>query len=85
MVYPEPREEYDTAIDPQEEGVVYLLSKIIDLLIKEDMSYREAMEYYCFNIQPLISMGLDVIDDVTIEENSSEEELWKEENSSEEC
>lgn len=84
MVYLEPREQFDNAIDPKEDGVVYLLSKIIDLLIEDDMDHRTAMEYYCFNIQPLIQVGLDVMDDISMEEHSSEEELWREEDSSEE-
>jgi len=71
MVYIEPRTQFDSALKIDESQIIYILSKIIDLLMACGMSYHEAMDYYCFNIECI--PGLTVEDDLSeeyIEEDS---------------
>ena len=53
MIYLEPRSVFDSAI-VQEEPVVYGLDKLIKVLMNQhDCDYFEALDFYCFNIEPL--------------------------------
>ena len=47
-----------------EEPIVYSLSILIELLQQEmECEYLDAVDFYCYNIEPLIDMGLEVQDD----------------------
>ena len=62
-VFLEPRESFDVAMI-DESTALYSYIKIIDVLMAFGMSWIEAVEYYCFNIEPLIMyVGLNVEDD----------------------
>ena len=62
-VYLEPRERFDVAMI-DESTALYSFTKIIDVLMGGEMSWIEAVDYYCFNIEPLIMyVGLNVEDD----------------------
>jgi len=53
VIYLEPRSVFDSAI-VQEEPVVYDFNKLIEVLISGfNGDYFEALDYYCFNIEPL--------------------------------
>mgnify|MGYP003109014961 FL=1 len=63
MLILEPREMYDKAMI-SEEPIVYSLSILIELLQQEmECEYLDAVDFYCYNIEPLIDMGLEVKDD----------------------
>ena len=63
MIYLEPRKEFDLAIIDHE-TITYSLTKIIEVLMDGGMSWIDSMEWYCFNIEPLIQyVGLKVLDD----------------------
>lgn len=53
MIYLEPRSVFDSAI-VQEEPVVYDFDKLIEVLMSQnDWDYFDALDFYCFNIEPL--------------------------------
>ncbi len=63
MIYLEPRSIFDSAIieiDP----VIYDLELLIEAMISSyEWTYEEAIEWYCFNIEPLkLYQGLQVRD-----------------------
>ncbi len=64
MIYLEPRSRYDKAII-DEKNIVYSLEKLIDILIDVlNCDYIEAIDFYCYNIEPLSFKGFNVVDDL---------------------
>ena len=63
-IYLEPRKTWDRAIIDQE-NIIYSLSIILYILMEsQSMEYIEALEYYCYNIEPLTFQGLSIQDDI---------------------
>lgn len=53
QVYLEPREHFDACIVNVKHVVIYSGDKIIDMLIERHAwSYNEALDYFCYNIEP---------------------------------
>lgn len=64
MIYLKPRLTYDKAIIQHDPQVVYDYDKLIELLCDElDCEWLEAVDFYCYNIEPLKFEGLLVNDD----------------------
>ena len=64
MIYLEPRSRYDKAII-DEKNIVYSLEKLIDILMENlNCNFIESIDFYCFNIEPLIYKGLKIHDDL---------------------
>ena len=64
MIYLEPRSTYDAAILQEDPKVIYDYEKLINLLCKQlDCDWLEAVDFYCFNIEPLTLQGLLINDD----------------------
>ena len=66
MIYLEPRSTFDRAIiDISNDRVIYDYDLIIDvMMIDFDWDYLTAVEWYCANIEPLISdVGLMIRDE----------------------
>ncbi len=61
-IYLEPKETYDQAIIDQDR-IIYSFTKIIEILMEDGMNWEDAVEFYYFNIEPLIFEGLAVLDD----------------------
>ena len=61
-IYLEPKETYDQAIIDQD-NIIYSFTKIIEILMEDGMDWIDAVDFYCFNIEPLIFQGLAVLDD----------------------
>ena len=61
-IYLEPKETYDQAIIDQD-NIIYSFTKIIEILMEDGMDWIDALDCYCFNIEPLIFQGLAVLDD----------------------
>ena len=60
MIYLEPRSIFDNAI-VQEEPVVYDFDQLIEVMMDSyDWTYIEAMNWYCYNIEPLKYEGLKI-------------------------
>jgi hypothetical protein len=60
VIYLEPRKVFDAAIilnDP----VVYNFDKLIEVMMEHwDWDYIDALEWYCYNIEPLKYKGLKI-------------------------
>ena len=53
MIYLEPRSIFDKAI-VKKEPVVYNFDKLIEVMMESyDWTYESAIDYYCYNIEPL--------------------------------
>lgn len=66
MIYLEPRSTFDRAIiDHSNDRVIYGYDLIIDVMMDDfDWDYLTAVEWYCENIEPLISyVGLMIRDE----------------------
>ena len=61
-IYLEPKETYDQAIIDQDR-IIYSFTKIIEILMEDGMDWIDAVDFYSFNIEPLIYEGLAVLDD----------------------
>ena len=60
MIYLEPRSIFDNAI-VQEEPVVYDFDQLIEVMIDSyDWTYEDAIDWYCYNIEPLKYRGLKI-------------------------
>ena len=60
MIFLEPRNIFDHAI-VQEAPVVYDFDKLIQVMMDSyGWSYIEAIDYYCYNIEPLKYKGLKI-------------------------
>ena len=67
-IYLEPRSEYDAALK-DEENIIYCFDLLIDILMKSlNVDYNQAVDFYCFNIEPLTYEGLAVEDNGYYEE-----------------
>jgi len=63
VIYLEPRKTFDKALIDKSTGL-YSFTKIIAVLIDCGMEWIDAIDYYCFNIEPLIMYkGLKVKED----------------------
>jgi len=57
-IYLEPRSRFDAALIDTE-NVIYDFDLILEILMQnEDWDYMMAIDWYCFNIEPLIYRGL---------------------------
>tara|TARA_R100000353_G_scaffold136653_1_gene97044 strand:- start:624 stop:818 length:195 start_codon:yes stop_codon:yes gene_type:complete len=64
MIYLEPRSTYDKAIIQHAPQVVYDFEKLIEVLCEDlNCDWYEAVDFYCYNIEPLKYQGLLVKDD----------------------
>ena len=64
MIYLEPRSTYDEAIIQHKPKVVYDYNKIIMILCRDlNCEWLDAVDFYCYNIEPLKSQGLLVKND----------------------
>lgn len=53
MIYLEPRKVFDAAI-VESDPVVYDFDKLIEVMMTAyDWDYIDAIDYYCYNIEPL--------------------------------
>jgi hypothetical protein len=53
VIYLEPRKVFDAAI-VKSDPVVYDFDKVIDVMMTAyDWDYIDAIDYYCYNIEPL--------------------------------
>ena len=53
MIYLEPRKVFDVAI-VESDPVVYDFDKLIEAIMTAyDLDYIDAIDYYCYNIEPL--------------------------------
>lgn len=60
MIYLEPRSIFDSAI-VQEKPVVYDFDQLIDVMMDSfDWTYGEAIDWFCYNIEPLKYKGLKI-------------------------
>lgn len=57
-IYLEPRAEFDAALIDTE-NVIYDFDLILEvLMLNEEWDYMMAIEWYCYNIEPLTYQGL---------------------------
>jgi hypothetical protein len=65
MIYLEPRATFDAAIIEHTPKVIYDYVKLIDILCLDmSITWLEAVDYYCYNIEYLIwAEGLIIKDD----------------------
>lgn len=62
-IYLEPRATFDAALC-NTDMIWYSFTLLIDLLMDtHDWDYFEAIDWYCYNIESLIPMGLVIIED----------------------
>jgi hypothetical protein len=54
MIYLEPRSTFDSCII-KNEPVIYCFDLLISILIEMGMEYIQAIDFYCYNIEPLIA------------------------------
>ena len=67
-IYLEPRSRFDKALIDAE-NILYSFDLIIDVLMEySDMDYIEAIDFFCFNIEPLFYQGLAVQESESYEE-----------------
>lgn len=60
MIYLEPRSIFDNAI-VQEEPVVYDFDQLIEVMMDSyNWTYEDAIDWYCYNIEPLKYKGLKI-------------------------
>lgn len=60
MIYLEPRSIFDNAI-VQEEPVVYDFDQLIEVMMDSyNWTYEDAIDWYCYNIEPLKYRGLKI-------------------------
>ena len=64
MIYLEPRSTYDEAIIQHDPQIVYDFEKLIEVLCEDlNCEWLDAVDFYCYNIEPLKYQGLLVNDD----------------------
>lgn len=64
MIYLEPRTTFDAAIVESDPLVIYDYELLIQCICDEiNCDYLEAVDYYCYNIEYLLSYGLEIIND----------------------
>jgi hypothetical protein len=64
MIYLEPRSTYDKAIIQHDPQIVYDFEKLIEVLCEDlNCEWLDAVDFYCYNIEPLKYQGLLVNDD----------------------
>jgi len=60
VIYLEPRSIFDNAI-VQEEPVVYDFDQLIEVMMDSyNWTYEDAIDWYCYNIEPLKYKGLKI-------------------------
>lgn len=60
MIYLKPRKVFDAAI-VKNDPVVYDFDKLIEVMMTAfDWGYIDALDYYCYNVEPLKYKGLKI-------------------------
>ena len=60
MIYLKPRSVFDSAI-VQEEPVVYDFDQLIEVMMDSyDWTFKKAIDWFCYNIEPLKYNGLKI-------------------------